>query len=139
MANPLINGVNYSWSNVSLVLFGVPVIGITKIEYTRKQKKDNNYGFGVDPISRGYGNKEYEGKITLYRDEWNKIITSAPSRDPLDIDFFDIQVSFSGTRVAPSLDVLRACEFLEDPFTVSQGDTKIMVEIPIIIGLIDHK
>jgi hypothetical protein len=57
----------------------------------------------------------------------------------LDIDFFDIQVSFSGTRVAPSLDVLRACEFLEDPFTVSQGDTKIMVEIPIIIGLIDHK
>jgi len=139
MANPLINGVNYSWSNVSLVLFGVPVIGITKIEYTRKQKKDNNYGFGVDPISRGYGNKEYEGKITLYRDEWNKIIASAPSRDPLDIDFFDIQVSFSGTRVSPSLDVLRACEFLEDPFTVSQGDTKIMVEIPIIIGLIDHK
>ena len=139
MANPLINGVNYSWSNVSLVLFGVPVIGITKIEYTRKQKKDNNYGFGVDLGGRRISKKEYEGKITLYRDEWNKIIASAPSRDPLDIDFFDIQVSFSGTRVAPSLDVLRACEFLEDPFTVSQGDTKIMVEIPIIIGLIDHK
>ncbi len=139
MANPLINGVNYSWSNVSLVLFGVPVIGIAKIEYTRKQKKDNNYGLGVDPISRGYGNKEYEGKISIYRDEWNKIIAAAPSRDPLDIDFFDIQVSFSGTRVTPSLDVLRACEFLEDPFTVSQGDTKIMVELPIVIGLIDHK
>lgn len=111
MANPLINGVNYSWSNVSLVLFGVPVIGIAKIEYTRKQKKDNNYGLGVDPISRGYGNKEYEGKISIYRDEWNKIIASAPSRDPLDIDFFDIQVSFSGTRVTPSLDVLRGVSF----------------------------
>ena len=139
MANPLINGVNYSWSNVTLVLFGVPVIGIAKIEYSRKQKKDNNYGLGVDPISRGYGNKEYEGKISIYRDEWNKIIAAAPSRDPLDIDFFDIQVSFSGTRVAPSLDVLRACEFLEDPFTVAQGDTKIMVEIPLIIGAIEHK
>ena len=139
MAYPLINGVNYSWSNVKLVLFGVPVIGVTKIEYGRKQKKDNNYGMGVDPISRGYGNKEYEGKITLYRDEWNKIIASSPSRDPLDIDFFDIQVTFSGSRVQPSLDVLRACEFLEDPFTVSQGDTKIMVEIPIVIGLIEHQ
>lgn len=137
-ATPLINGVNYSWANVKLVLFGVPVIGITSIEYKAKQNKENNYGMGTEPISRGYGNKEYEGKITLYRDEWNAIIANAPSRDPLDIDFFDIQVSFSGTRVAASLDVLRACEFLEDPFTVAQGDTKIMVELPIIIGKVDH-
>jgi hypothetical protein len=138
MANPLINGVNYSWSNVKLVLFGVPVIGITQIEYKRKQTKENNYGMGTEPISRGYGNKEYEGKITLYREEWNSIIAAAPSRDPLEIAPFDIQVSFSGSRVLPALDVLRACEFLEDPFTIAQGDTKAMVEIPLIIGLIDH-
>lgn len=138
MANPLINGVNYSWSNVKLVLFGVPVIGITQIEYKRKQNKENNYGMGTDPISRGYGNKEYEGKITLYREEWNSIILAAPSMDPLEIAPFDIQVSFSGTRVTPTLDILRACEFLEDPFTISQGDTKALVEIPLIIGTIDH-
>lgn len=137
-AQPLINGVNYSWSNIKLVLFGVPVVGITSIEYKIKQKKDNNYGMGVEPISRGYGNKEYEGKITLYREEWNKII-SAAAGEPLALDFFDIQVTFSGTRVAPQLDVLRACEFLEDPLTVGQGDTKIMVEIPLIIGAIEHK
>jgi hypothetical protein len=139
MATPLINGVSYSWANVKLVLFGVPVIGITQIEYKRKQKKENNYGMGTEPVSRGYGNKEYEGKITLYREEWNAIIAAAPSKDPLDIPFFDIQVSFEGTRVAPTQDVLRACEFMEDPFTVSQGDTKIMVEIPLIIGMIEHK
>ena len=139
MSNPLINGVNYSWANVKLVLFGVPVVGITQIEYKRKQKKENNYGFGLEPVSRGYGNKEYEGKITLYRDEWNAIIAAAPNRDPLDIPWFDIQVSFAGTRVQPVLDVLKACEFMEDPFTVAQGDTKILVEIPLIIGSIDHK
>ena len=99
MSNPLINGVNYSWANVKLVLFGVPVVGITQIEYKRKQKKENNYGFGLEPVSRGYGNKEYEGKITLYRDEWNAIIAAAPNRDPLDIPWFDIQVSFAGSRV----------------------------------------
>ena len=137
-STPLVNGVNYSWSNVKLVLFGVPVVGIVNIEYNRKQKKDNNYGMGTEPISRGYGNKEYEGKITLYRDEWQKIIAAAAGKDPLDIDFFDIQVSFSGSRVAPQLDILRACEFLEDSFKVGQGDTKILVEVPIIIGSIDH-
>ena len=139
MANPLINGVNYSWANVKLVLFGVPVVGITHIEYKRKQKKENNYGMGTEPVSRGYGNKEYEGKITLYREEWNAIIAAAPSNDPLDIPWFDIQVTFAGSRVQPALDILRACEFSEDPFTVAQGDTKIMVEIPLIIGLIEHK
>lgn len=139
MAVPLINGINYSWSNVKLVLFGVPVIGVTKIEYSVKQKKENNYGMGTNPVSRGYGNKEYEGKITLYREEWQAIINAAPNRSPEDIEPFDIQVTFSGSRVTPNLDVLRSCEFLEDPFTVGQGDTKIMVEIPIIIGLIEHK
>lgn len=138
MATPLINGVSYSWANVKLVLFGTPVIGVTKIEYKRKQVKENNYGMGTEPISRGYGNKEYEGTITLYKEEWNGIIANAPSRDPLEIPYFDIQVSFQGSRVPASLDVLRACEFLEDPFTVGQGDTKIMIEIPIIIGLIEH-
>ena len=139
MNTPLINGVNYSWANIKLVLFGVPVVGITKIEYSKKQKKENNYGMGTEPVSRGYGNNEYEGKITLYRDEWNKIIAAAPTKNPMDIDFFDIQVVYAGTRVAPVIDVLRSCEFMEDVLSVGQGDTKIMVEIPIIIGAIDHK
>ena len=113
-------------------------MGITKIEYSKKQKKENNYGMGVEPISRGYGNKEYEGKITLYREEWLSIVNAAVNKDALDIDFFDIQVTYSGTRVAPQIDYLKACEFLEDVLSVSQGDTKIMVEIPIIIGSITH-
>ena len=57
MATPLINGINYSWANVKVILFGVPVVGITKIEYKTKQKKENQYGAGYEPISRGYGNK----------------------------------------------------------------------------------
>lgn len=139
MATPLINGINYSWANVKLVLFGVPVIGITKINYKANQKKDDNYGMGTDPTSRGYGNKEYGGSITLYREEWQSIIAAAPNRDPLGIPPFDIQVVMQKTGQQPTEDVLRSCEFLEDPFTVSQGDTKVLVEIPLIIGLIEHK
>ena len=140
MANtPLINGVNYSWANIKLQLFGVPVVGITKIEYKKKQKKENHYGMGTEPVSRGYGNSEYEGKITIYRDEWNKIIAASSTKDPLSIDFFDIQVTFSGTRVASSCDVLQACEFTEDPFTVGHGDNKIMIDLPLVIGNIVHK
>lgn len=138
MSTPLINGINYSWANISLVLFGVPVVGITKIEYKRKQKKENNYGFGSQPVSRGYGNYEYEGSIEIYLDEWKRIIASSPSADPLLIAPFDIQINYSGRGVLVNKDVLRSVEFMEDNFTANQGDTKLMVTVPLIIGAIDR-
>ena len=138
MPTPIINGINYSWSNVSFVLFGVPVVGITKIEYKRKQAKSNNYGAGPNPVSRGYGNYEYEGSIELYTDEWKRIIQSAPGRDPLSIAPFDIEVTFSGRGLTAEKDRLRSCEFMEDPLSANQGDNKLMVTIPLIIAQIDR-
>lgn len=135
---PLINGINYSWANVSFVLFGVPVVGITKIEYKRKQKKENNYGFGSQPISRGYGNYEYEGSIELYLEEWKAIIAFSPQRDPLLIAPFDVSVVYGGSRVTADKDVLRSVEFMEDPLGTNQGDQKILVSIPLIIGSIER-
>lgn len=138
MATPLINGINYSWGNITLNLFGVPVVGITKIEYKAKQKKDNNYGAGSQPVSRGYGNYEYEGHIEIYTDEWKRIIAASPNRDPLSIAPFDIQVVYAGRGLTADKDVLRSCEFLENPLTANQGDTKLMVTIPLIIALIER-
>jgi hypothetical protein len=138
MSTPLINGINYSWANISLVLFGVPVVGITKIDYNRKQKKENNYGAGSQPVSRGYGNYEYDGKIEMYLDEWKRIIAASPQGDPLLIAPFNIEVVYSGRGILASKDTLRAVEFMEDPLSASQGDTKLMVSIPLIIGSIDR-
>jgi hypothetical protein len=135
---PLINGVNYAWANVTLVLFSVPVIGITKIEYKKKQKKENNYGAGSQPVSRGYGNYEYEGSIELYLDEWKKIIAASPDRDPMQIGYFDIPVVFGGSRLTAERDILRACEFTEEGLSASQGDTKLLISLPLIIGSIDR-
>jgi hypothetical protein len=138
MATPLINGIAYSWASVRLVLFGVPVTGVTKIDYKAKQTKTNNYGSGIKPVSRGYGNEEYEGSIELYLDQWKAIIAASPSLNPLLIQPFSIQVVFGGTRTAAATDVLQSVEFLEDPLTTSQGDTSIKISIPIIIGGIQH-
>jgi hypothetical protein len=134
MATPLINGVSYGWGNIQLVLFGVPVVGITKIDYKAKQTKENLYGAGYKPVSRGYGKYEYEGSIEIYTEEWKRIIAAAPNRDPLSIAPFDIEVVFAANRVAPNKDSLKMCEFLENPLSSSEGDTSIKVSIPLIIG-----
>ena len=134
----LINGINYSWSNVKLNLFGTPVVGVVSIEYDVTQDKKNNYGVGVEPVSRGYGNKEYKGSIEIYRDEWQKIIAASPSKDPTSVKPFDIQVLFGGSSVQFSQDNLLACEFLNDPFSAKQGDSKLMAKIDLIIGQVQH-
>jgi len=137
---PIINGVQYDWGSISLPLLGItPVTQITKISYIRKQKKENIYGAGYDPIGRGYGNKEYEGSIEMYSDLWFQIINAAPNNDPLQIPYFDLPVVFANTGQSPVRDILRAVEFLEDPFAASQGETKLLVTIPLIIGLIDRQ
>lgn len=135
---PLINGVAYSWSNVKVNLFGVPVVGITEVNFNNKQKKENNYGAGVNPVSRGYGNVEPEADITIYWDEWIKIIDASPDKNPLNIAPFDIQILFGGSSVNFKQVNLRSCEFLEDPFQAKQGDNKLVVKIPLIVGLIEH-
>lgn len=134
----LVNGVNYAWANITLVLFGVPVTGITKINYKRTQVKENNYGWGREPISRGYGMVEYEGDIEIYIDEWKRLISAAPGHDPLQIPFFDIPIVWNGEGVQVSSTILRACEFKEDPLSASQGDTKLYVTIPLVIGGLTH-
>jgi hypothetical protein len=133
---PLINGISYSWSSISFVLFGVPVAGILNIEYKRKQAKTNNYGAGKEPVSRGYGKNEYEGSIEIYLDEWKRIIAAAPNRDPLAIGWFDIPVLYGNSVADATKDVLRAVEFLEDPFAAKEGDTKLTVKLPLIIAAI---
>lgn len=135
---PLINGTSYAWSNVSVVLFGVPVVGIVAIDYVEKQKKENLFGAGQRAIQRGYGNIEPDGSIELYLDEWKRIIAASPNRNPLQIAPFDIQVVFGGDRVQADKDVLRSVEFLENPMGSKQGDTKITVKIPLIIASIER-
>jgi len=130
----LINGVNYSWSSIQVVLFGVPVQGIVSIEYKKKQAKTNNYGAGKKPVSRGYGREEYDGSIEIYTDEWKKIIAASPNRNPLEISWFDIPVLYGNSLADATSDTLLAVEFMEDPFSAKEGDTKLTVKIPLIIG-----
>lgn len=134
----MINGINYSAQNVSVIMFGVPIVGITKISYTRKQGKENNYALQNKPVSRGYNKEEYDCSMEIYKDEWASIINAAPDKDPTKIPPFEFQVIYSGDSVNYIEDHILFAEFLEDPMTVGAGDTKILLTIPMIIGGIEH-
>lgn len=135
------NGPATSWGNIEFVLFGFPVDLITKIELKHSQNKENLWGAGYEPVQRGHGKVEYTAGITMYFDQWKAIIAASPQRNPLLIDPFDITIIYTqGNNNIPTgiVDILRYCEFTDSPMNVNQGDTKILVDIPLIVGKIDR-
>lgn len=134
METPLINGISYSWGNIVLVLFGVPVKGITEIEYTSKQKKENQYGAGTKPVSRGYGNEEFDASITIYREELTRIKTAAPGKNIMKIPPFPIQIAWINESGQVDSVSLKACEFTELAFKASQGDTSHKIKLPLVVA-----
>lgn len=135
---PLINGVNYSSANVSVIipLLGL-VIGITEINYSKETAIDDNYALGQDPVSRGFGQNKYSGDISMYKETWNRIIDASPLRDPSGLPIFDIIVTFGGAGVAFRKETLRAVSFKANPMAVKSGDTKFICKIPLAIAGID--
>jgi hypothetical protein len=130
----LINGKNYDWGSVSFIIFNVPIVGITEIEYSRKQKKELNYGAGTEPTGYGLGNKEYSGSISIYADVLKDFISTVPDRSILSIPPSSATVIFSGDGVQFTTDKLKNIMFTEDPFSVKQNDTAIIIKLPFIFA-----
>jgi hypothetical protein len=135
LGNVLINGVMYSWADLVFSPYGVPLIGITKIEYKITQKKENVKGQGVEPIGRSYGDKEYAGSIEIYKENWNAFIAAAPNSDPLAIPFTDMPLSYgTSANSVISTEILQAVEWLEDEMKANQGDMSLKVTVPFIFA-----
>lgn len=131
---PLINGKSYSWASITANIGGFPVAGIIALSYKRSQEKVNNYGSGSKPVSRGKGNEEFEASITLHMEEVERLLLAAPDRNLLLIPSFDINVTYEESPAQIANHVLKFCEFMEEAIDVSQGDTIIEMELPLVIA-----
>lgn len=134
---PLINGNEYSWGDIVCTIAGVPVVGITGIEYSDEQEVVNNYGAGRYPVSRSKGRITCTGKITLYASEVNALVNKTLNGRLQDVAPFDVIVSYipDGGGVVVH-DKLRACQFSKNSRSWSEGDTSTTVDLDLTIGYI---
>ncbi len=101
--NPLVNGQEYSWVNITVNILGRPVTGITKIAYGDKQEKVNNMGAGKLPVSRSRGSRVADGvSVEMFMSELEAIQAVAPNGQIDDIPPFDIVVVLCNTTVVQS-------------------------------------
>jgi hypothetical protein len=135
---PMINGITYSWGDISVLIGGVPVTGITAIEYDDDQEVVNNYGAGRYPVSRSKGRITCTAKITLDVEEIRAIQSNALNGRIQDILPFDIVVSYlpvDATKI--HVDKIRNCQFKKNSRSWSEGDTRKPVELDLVVSHIE--
>ena len=129
---PLVNGMLYSWADIVCAPNGVPVTGITAIEYGDDQEVVNKYGAGRHPVGRAKGRITPSAKITLYQEEVEAIQRQAPNGRIQDIAPFDIPVTYVPDSGIVTVDIIRNCQFKANTRKWKEGDTGQEVELELV-------
>lgn len=90
----LINGREYGWSDIVVSIDGTVVSGIRAIKYEETMEKENIYGAGRNPVSRGYGRITTTGSVTLLAGTVFGLRAKAPQRQLHRIAPFSIVVNY---------------------------------------------
>ena len=137
---PLVNGILYSWADIVVAITGVPVTGITAVEYGDEQEVVNKYGAGRHPVGRAKGRITPSAKLTLYQEEVEAIQRQAPNGRIQDIAPFDVIVTYIPDSGIVTVDKIRNCQFLKNERKWAEGDTGQTVELDILPSHIEwHK
>lgn len=95
---PLINGTEYTHADIVMNILGIPVIGLTAIDYKDMQEITLNHATGALPVSRGFGPVSFEASITLTMKEIQRLTNAAPdvngSKRIQNIPDFDIGINY---------------------------------------------
>lgn len=134
---PLINGKSYEWADITINVLGVPVVGVTAIEYAETQAMENVYGAGERPVSRGYGKIEPTAKVTMLMEEVESLQAAAPDGRLNKIPEFDIVVAYIDTNLVTRKHVLRNVRFMNNARVSAQGETSIPVELDLLISHVE--
>lgn len=136
---PLINGREYGWADIATAIGGVPTVGITAIDYEEEMEKENIYGAGRNPVSRGYGRVKSTASITLLTSTVMALKARAPKGQLFRIAPFSIIVSYQPDAGPMVVHVLKNCEFKKNKFDWKEGDMKKEIQLELIISNIVDK
>lgn len=135
----MVNGFEYSWEDIQVVMLGKELIGITSVEYSSKKEHTNIYGKGAKPIAMGRGKEEHDAKITVLQSEMEALQSSLSKGSKLtDISPFDVTVSYAPEGGKIVTDVIKYCRISEVRKGISQGDGNMTIDLPLVVGDVDY-
>lgn len=125
------------WQSLDLEIDGYTgtIIGVTSLTYTEQQDQALNYGKGVYPVSKGYGNVNVSGEMTLYVWQLDEILESVTTfspdtKRPQNLKPFNIVVTWADRNTGGILkDTIYNCSIDTFSKSINQNDLDIQVTI----------
>ncbi len=140
----MINGRNYDWESTSINLPYGTLIDIEDIEYGDEKETEATYGKGYMPTGYGQGNWKGQGKMTLQREEYDKLIEAFGKEGWTGEKFYDhtpfpITVGYANDDKPTKTDTLKEVKLIKRNFSGKQNDKKLTVPLDfVILGGIEH-
>lgn len=129
---PFINGIAHSWGDITATVGGVPVVGITAIEYGDDQVVENHYGAGRHPVSYSKGRVTPSAKITVEMGEVIGWQAKSPTGRLQDLAPFSIVVAYIPEDGQIVIDKIMNCRFKKNARNWKEGDTRQLVDLELV-------
>lgn len=131
----MINGKRYAWEDITIYLPFGQLLDVDDIEYNDKQDLAPVYGKGALPRGYGMGNYSAEGKLTLTREEFLRLVDYAKGQGKsiYRLPPFPISVSYANEDEPITTDRLKSVKFKETSTKAGQGDTSVKVDLSLVI------
>ena len=131
MADAIINGKCYDWSDITIDIPGAEDAQVTEISYDFEHEAEAIYGSGGTPRGYGTGNKKYTIKLSMLREDYNQILRYCKKRGKKlsVLNIPQITVSYANDDQGTSTDVLRGIILNKHSFSGKQGDKSLTVSL----------
>lgn len=129
---PLVNGMLCAWADIVVLIGGVPVTGITGVEYDDQQEIVNKYGAGRHPVGRSKGRITPSGKLILYQEEVQTLSAQSTTGRLQDLPPFDVIVQYLPDSGLLVTDKIRNCHISGNARKWKEGDTGQEVELQLV-------
>jgi hypothetical protein len=128
----IINGRQYEFADLTLMLGGRDVSGFRGIKYATKQEKEVLYGKGNRGMSIQKGNISHDGEITLAQSEF-ETLTALGKGSVLNLNL-NATVCYGNPYKGDMMitDKLYGIQFTEEAKEFKQGDKSMDITLPFI-------
>ncbi|MDR2147723.1 MAG: hypothetical protein LBE91_14815 [Tannerella sp.] len=139
-----INGREYEWADISLIVGGVPIIGFRAVSYKRAREKEAMFAKGRKAHSIQSGNETVEGSLTFTQSQLEAL--EAATGGNLLTAKVDVVVSYGAELNAESVassaistDIIIGVDFTEYEKGMQQNDKFMEIELPFLALDIKNK
>jgi hypothetical protein len=132
---PLVNGNRYSFVSIEAWIAGIPILGITSINYEDKLDPGIVKGTSMNMLGTTAGDRTSTCDVEMYRLEWDNLMVglAAAGLGGYGLARFDIMVSYSeALGLAISKDLILGCRITNAAASNQKGNDPTTIKLTIL-------